>query len=40
MPRRPAAYPAANREEIIDLVRAGSSPKKLAKRFFQACEVY
>lgn len=33
MPRRPAAYPAAYREQIIALVRAGRSPKELAKEF-------
>ena len=33
MPRRRAAYPAAYREQIIALVRAGRSPKKLAKEF-------
>jgi transposase len=31
MPRRPAAYPAASREQIIALVCAGRSPKELAK---------
>ena len=33
MPRRPAAYPAAYREQIIALARAGRSPKELAKEF-------
>lgn len=33
MPRRPAAYPAAYREQLIALVRAGRSPKELAKGF-------
>lgn len=33
MPRRPAAYPAAYREQIIALVRAGRSPKELARAF-------
>jgi transposase len=33
MPRRPAAYPAAYREQIIALVRAGRSLKALAKEF-------
>ena len=33
MPRRPAASPAANREQIIALVRAGRSPEELAKAF-------
>ncbi len=31
MPHRLAAYPAAHRERIIALVRAGRSPKELAK---------
>ena len=33
MPRRPASYPAASREQIIALARAGRSPKELAKEF-------
>lgn len=33
MPRRPAAYPAAYREQIIAVVRAGRSPKELTKGF-------
>ena len=33
MPRRPAAYPAAYREQIIALARAGRSSKELAKKF-------
>ena len=33
MPRRPAPYPAAYREQIIALARAGLSPKELAKEF-------
>lgn len=33
MPRRPAAYPAAYREQIIALARAGRNPKELAKEF-------
>ncbi|MBX9857654.1 MAG: transposase [Gemmatimonadaceae bacterium] len=33
MPRRPAAYPVAYREQIIALARAGRSPKELAKEF-------
>lgn len=33
MPRRPAAYPAAYREQIIALARTGRSPKELAKEF-------
>jgi len=33
MPRRPAAYPAAYREQIIALARAGRSPQELAKEF-------
>ena len=33
MPPRPAAYPAAYREQIIAFARAGSSPKELAKEF-------
>jgi transposase len=30
MPRRPAAYPAAYREQLIALARAGRTPKELA----------
>ena len=33
MPRRPAAYPAAYREQIIALARAGRRPKALAQEF-------
>jgi transposase len=33
MPRRPAAYPPAYREQIIALARAGKSPKELAQEF-------
>ena len=33
MPRRPAAYPPAYREQIIALARAGRSSKELAKEF-------
>lgn len=33
MPLRPAANPAAYRERIIALARAGRSPKELAKEF-------
>lgn len=33
MPRRPSAYPAAYREQIIALARTGRSPKELAKEF-------
>lgn len=33
MRRRPSAYPAAFREQIIALPRAGRSPKELAKEF-------
>ena len=33
MPRRPAAYPAAYREQIIALARAGRSAKALADEF-------
>lgn len=33
MPRRPAAYPAAYREQIIALARAGRSAKELAQEF-------
>ena len=33
MPRRPAAYPAAYREQIIALARAGRRPKALAQKF-------
>lgn len=33
MPRRPAAYPAAYREQIIALARAGRNLKELAKEF-------
>ena len=33
MPRRPAAYPAAYREQIIALARAGRTSKELAKEF-------
>lgn len=33
MPRRPAVYPAACREQIIALARAGRSPKELPKEF-------
>jgi transposase len=33
MPRRPAAYPPAYREQIIALARAGRTSKELAKEF-------
>jgi transposase len=33
MPRRPSAYPAAYREQIIALARAGKSAKQLAQEF-------
>ncbi|WP_396204012.1 transposase [Gemmatimonas sp.] len=33
MPRRPAAYPPAYREQIIAMARAGRTPKELAKKF-------
>ena len=33
MPRRPVAYPAAYREQIIALARAGRTPKQLAAEF-------
>ena len=33
MPRRPAAYPAAYREQLIALARAGRTPKELAVEF-------
>lgn len=33
MPRRPAAYPPAYREQIIALARAGRSSKELAQEF-------
>ena len=33
MPRRPAAYPPAFREQIIALARAGRSAKELAQEF-------
>jgi len=33
MPRRPAAYPAAYREQIIALARAGRTAKQLAAEF-------
>lgn len=33
MPRRPPAYPAAYREQIIALARAGRSSKELAQEF-------
>lgn len=33
MPRRPAAYPPAYREQIIALARAGRTAKELAREF-------
>jgi transposase len=33
MPSRPAAHPAAYREQIIALARAGRSAKELAQKF-------
>mgnify|MGYP002777169314 CR=1 FL=1 len=33
MPRRPAAYPAAYREQIVALARSGRSVKALAQEF-------
>ncbi len=33
MPRRPAAYPPAYREQIIALARAGKSAKELSQEF-------
>jgi len=33
MPKTHAAYPAAFREQILELVRAGRTPEELAKEF-------
>jgi transposase len=33
MPKSRAAYPAAFREQILELVRAGRTPEELAKEF-------
>ena len=33
MPRSRARYPAAFRQQMVDLVRAGRSPEALAKEF-------